>query len=666
MILVSDPDLHRSVVITGLPKPSDIDLSPKSVGASALVTILFLLLVSFPGALLDSTVDQHYNEIRGWLRLKPRAEKVFRERSSSFRGLALVGFLLAGGVAGAFLDPSVGPSATTAALIVGLATSLAVVFICFGLPGIIYMRRHHQDRGQILLRPGSLVLTAAMVLTSRALQLEPGFLFGLIGGLAFGTSLTPRSRGRLAVVTSIFTLGVGLTAWFLWAPVSAIAAQGDATFWLIVAEAALAGTFIAAVETLIIGLIPMQEFDGGTIKAWKFLDWAAVYSIGAYAYVLIVLRPGSSSGSDNNGAPWKALLIAVSFAAISTAFWAYFRLRPASWGTRDADPSSASVGPGSAGSAAGKGTGRPPRRVPANVVRARPTGRAKSRIVGVLLLAVALLAFAFCRDGRSTAITIGAFNFPESAILSNIYGGALRNSGFDVKFRTNLGSRETVGPALQNGDIDAYLGYAATDLEFWNDSAGRATPDAAETLSRLNDVLQPKALLALDPARAVNQNTFAVTQATADRLGITKLSELGPLASQLTLGGPPECPTRPFCAMGLETTYGIRFKSFTALDAGGPLTKAALRNGDIDVALLFTSDATGFVLLEDDKQLQNADAVVPVIRPDKVDDRARSVMNDVSAKLTTESLSKLNERFTATGGDTDVVAKTWLRENGFT
>ena len=314
---------------------------PKSLGASALLTIVFLLLVSFPGALLDTTVDENYDEIRGWFRRKPRAEKAGRERSKTFRGLAFVGFLLVGGIAGAFLDPSVGPSLTTAALAVGLATSLAVVFICFGLPGIVYMRRKHQDRGQILLRPGALLLTAALVLTSRVLHLEPGFLFGLIGGLAFATNLTSKSTGRLAVVTSFFTLGVGLAAWVLWVPVSAAAAQGDVTFWLAVADAALAGTFIAAVETLVIGLIPMRELDGGAIKAWKFLDWAAVYAVGAYVYVLVVLRPASSSGPDNNGAPWKALLIASAFAAISIAFWAYFRFRPSSREARDADPSSA-------------------------------------------------------------------------------------------------------------------------------------------------------------------------------------------------------------------------------------------------------------------------------------------------------------------------------------
>ncbi len=292
--------------------------------------------------------------------------------------------------------------------------------------------------------------------------------------------------------------------------------------------------------------------------------------------------------------------------------------------------------------------------------------RTRSRILGLALVAAAVMALALCRDDRSAPrIVIGAFNFPESAILSNIYGGALRDSGFSVRFRTNLGSREIVAPALERGDIDLYLGYAATELEFWNDNARQATPDAAETVGRLNSVLQPVGFLALDPARAVNQNAFAVTRATADRLQISKLSDLTALASELTLGGPPECPARPFCAKGLEDTYGIRFQSFRALDAGGPLTKTALDRGDIDVGLLFTSDATGFVLLDDDRHLQNADAVVPVIRPGKVDERARSVMNDVSAKLTTESLSELNQQFHARGGDTDVVARGWLRQNGF-
>ena len=262
-------------------------------------------------------------------------------------------------------------------------------------------------------------------------------------------------------------------------------------------------------------------------------------------------------------------------------------------------------------------------------------------------------------------VTIGAFNFSESAILSHIYAGALRNDGYTANVRANLGSREIVAPALERGEIDLYIGYAATELEFYNSGAGEATADARETTEKLRSRIQPKGLTALQPSSAVDQNAFAVTQATADRLRVRRLSDLAAAAGELTLGGPPECPVRPFCAKGLEDTYGIRFKEFRALDAGGPLTKNALRNGDIDVALLFSSDARGFVVLEDDKGLQNADNVVPVIRTAKVDEGARSVLDRVSAALTTEELSDLNDRANTDKEDPEVLALDWLRENGF-
>ncbi|MEA2687307.1 MAG: osmoprotectant transport system substrate-binding protein [Actinomycetota bacterium] len=297
----------------------------------------------------------------------------------------------------------------------------------------------------------------------------------------------------------------------------------------------------------------------------------------------------------------------------------------------------------------------------------------KSRLFVAALVGLALVAGACGDDNESGgvtdqpkgSVTIGGFNFPESAILSHIYAGALRNEDFTTTVRANLGSREVVAPALEKGDIDAYLGYAATDLEFYNNDAGQATPDAKETVDKLNDVLQPKGLLALDPSPAIDQNAFGVTQATADKYKLTKLSDLEAVAGELRLGGPPECPIRPFCAKGLEDKYKIKFKEFKALDAGGPLTKTALRDGDIEVALLFTSDAKGFVLLEDDKKLQNADAVVPIVKADNVLEAARAVMNDVSAKLTSADLSELNERVSVGKEDPDVVADSWLSEHGF-
>jgi osmoprotectant transport system substrate-binding protein len=293
----------------------------------------------------------------------------------------------------------------------------------------------------------------------------------------------------------------------------------------------------------------------------------------------------------------------------------------------------------------------------------------------VPVLALALVAAGCGGDddgpaaGSKGSLTIGGFNFSESTILAHIYAGALEADGFRVTVRANLGSREVVAPALERGEIDLYPGYAATELEFFNRGAGEATPDPDATVARLRERL-PAGLTALEPSPAVDQNAFAVTRATADRLRLSKLSDLAPVAGQLTLGGPPECPQRPFCALGLEQTYGIRFREFRPLDAGGPLSKDALANGQVDVALIFSSDgaivARDFVVLDDDRNLQNADNVVPVIRSQAATDDAREVLNRVSAALTTEDLTLLNKRADVDKEDPDALAREWLRDHGLT
>ena len=266
-------------------------------------------------------------------------------------------------------------------------------------------------------------------------------------------------------------------------------------------------------------------------------------------------------------------------------------------------------------------------------------------------------------------ITVGGFGFSESAILANIYGKALKGSGYTVNLRLNLGSREVVEPALEKGDIDLYPGYAATELEFLNKGKGEATPDPAATVTKLNTYLQSKGLIALTPSAAADQNAFAVTKATADKYKLKNLSDLTASGSQLTLGGPAECPTRPFCQAGLEKTYGFKFKAFKALDAGGPLTKAALDKGDIDVGLIFSSDgaiaAKGYTVLADDKHLQNADNVVPVGKAKALTGDATTVLNSVSAKLTTEDLAGMNKKADLDKQDPDQLATDWLKSHGF-
>jgi len=297
-----------------------------------------------------------------------------------------------------------------------------------------------------------------------------------------------------------------------------------------------------------------------------------------------------------------------------------------------------------------------------------------------IVLALALVAAA-CGGSSSKSsspttqakesITIAAFNFSESAILANIYGKALQPKGYKVTFKPNLGTREVVQPALLKGEVDSYITYAATELTFLNipGEAGQATPDVQQTVTRLRDAYAPKGVSVFDASSTIDANAFAVTKATADKDKLTKMSDLAPFASQMTLGGPPECPTRPFCQPGLEKTYGLKFKSFKPLDAGGPLSKNALANGDVDVALIFSSDgavqARNFVILQDDKHLQNADNVVPILRTQKVNDEIKNLWNSISTKLTTDDLVSMNKKADVDKEDPATLADQWLRDHGF-
>ena len=270
--------------------------------------------------------------------------------------------------------------------------------------------------------------------------------------------------------------------------------------------------------------------------------------------------------------------------------------------------------------------------------------------------------------GKGT-LTVAGFNFPESSILAEIYGKSLEHDGYTITYKLLLGTREVVAPALESGQIDVYPGYAATDLEFYNKGAGEASGDVTATTAKLNSHLSALGLVALTPSAAVDQNAFAVTKATATQYKLSKLSDLAAVGSQLVLGAGPECPTRPFCQPGLEKTYGIHFKSFKALDTDGPLTRAALANNTIQVGLVFSSDSDlnklGLVVLQDDKHLENADNVVPIIRTKVATNDAKSILNKVSSNLTTAQLVTLNGQVELQHQDADAVARAYLQQHNY-
>lgn len=294
-------------------------------------------------------------------------------------------------------------------------------------------------------------------------------------------------------------------------------------------------------------------------------------------------------------------------------------------------------------------------------------------LAAVLSLALAAVACGSTpSSGGNTPkgnVVIGGFKFSEGSVLAELYGQALQHAGYTVTFKLNLGSREIVAPAIKSGQIDLYIGYAATDLEYYNSGAGEATGDATATTAKLNSHLQSLNLVALTPSSAVDQNAFAMTKANSDKFNATKLSDLAPIGGQLVLGAGPECVQRPFCLPGLQNTYGIHFKQFKSLDTDGPLTRAAFANNSIQVGLVFSSDSDlnslGLVVLKDDKHLEAADNVVPIVRTSVATSDVKKILNAVSAGLSTADLVGLNAQVELQHQDADAATLAYLQKHNF-
>jgi len=308
-------------------------------------------------------------------------------------------------------------------------------------------------------------------------------------------------------------------------------------------------------------------------------------------------------------------------------------------------------------------------------VRTRRAGRRAAACSAAILLAACIAPrvpahpVTVAGDG---AITIASFDFPQSAILAELYGQALEAKGYHVKRATDLGPRELIEPALEKDLVEFVPEYQGTLLDFVTGEASLATSNVQATNADLAAVLAPRGVTALSPAPAQDANAFAVTAATAIRYGLTALSDLSPIASTLVLGGPPECRVRPLCLPGLERTYGLHFKRFVRLDTSGPLTVASLSSGQVDVGLLFTTDpavtSRGFVLLSDDRGLQPADNVTPVVRTDVVrqyGDAFVQLVNSISARLTTSDLTVLNLAVSQGARTPSSAARGWLVTHGF-
>lgn len=310
----------------------------------------------------------------------------------------------------------------------------------------------------------------------------------------------------------------------------------------------------------------------------------------------------------------------------------------------------------------------------------RPTSRAALALVMVPVLPVVVLAGCgggsnplstsptgapAATSGSAGALTIkvGAADYSESQVLAAIYAGALKAKGINASASSPIGSREVYLKALGDGSINVMPEYTGSLALYYDKTLSVTDPQQVyDALVKL----VPPTLTVLNRSAAEDKNSVTVTKETADRLKLTRISDLTSTAGGLTMGAPPEFAVRAQGAPGLKRVYGITFKSYPAMK--GQQLVQALKNGQVDAANIFTTDpaiqANNFVVLDDDRTLFVPENVVPLVAKSVATPEVTGALNAVADKLTTEGLRDLLTKVDVEKKDVAAVAAEWLKANG--
>jgi osmoprotectant transport system substrate-binding protein len=277
--------------------------------------------------------------------------------------------------------------------------------------------------------------------------------------------------------------------------------------------------------------------------------------------------------------------------------------------------------------------------------------------------------------GGGGEVVIGGQNYTEMQVMSQIYVELLKNAGYDVTLKL-VESRDVYAPEMQKGNVDVSADYLSSMTEYLNkakngpDAAPVASPDTAATLAELRKLAEPTGIQPLEPAKAQDANAFAVTKKFAAQHHLSTMSDLAALGKPVTLAAAEDCSQRDDCKLGLEKVYGLDITKVEPLGFGTAGTKDALKKGEVTLGQVGTSDATlgqlGLVLLQDDKHLQNAENLVPMVNSDFIDAHpdVADILDKMSAGLTTDDLATMIGKVDLERQLPEDVARTYLQDKG--
>jgi hypothetical protein len=328
--------LAESRMSAAVRTPGEVSTDPVVVAVSAVLAILVVVAMPFPGELFNRTYDENYERITAWWseRLPGPVVAVFEARDGSARSAAgpLVAVTVLGGLLAGFLDPTFGFTLQSLAVFVaGMAAVAVVMTVALGVERMAIRQAVPELGVAARALPAGVLVAAACVVVSRVLAFEPGYLYGVLAGVALVGALSTIEGGRAAAAAAAGLGVVGLVSWLAWAGLGPIGEEPG--FWEVVVDTFLAAVFVAAIEGMAFGLVPMRFLPGSKVLAWNRWVWAVLFGVGVFAVVHLIAHPGQGYGPTDSSAPLAtAVALFAGFGTLSVSFWAWFRYREPSVG----------------------------------------------------------------------------------------------------------------------------------------------------------------------------------------------------------------------------------------------------------------------------------------------------------------------------------------------
>jgi hypothetical protein len=347
---IPDTGNGPSTLALSLPTLGDVFLSAQAVLLGVAIAAGGVMFITFPAQIFNLTLQENYPIIAAWIARRQQKIRALRRRFGAAPGdsarpptdvsgpmparrgtwrselPAFVAVIAVGALLGALLDPRFGANWRGVASYVAIACAIPAVAVITAVLHRLYLRAERR-RPRVHLRalPLGLAVAAICVIISRLVDFQPGYLYGVVCGIAFEGVLATRAAGRVTMAASLAVLVVCVVAWLVWKPVADAAVRPGAFFGLIVLDDFLASLTVGGIVGTAIGLLPLQFLPGADIRAWKLGAWALTFGIAMILLISIVVR--SPLAPVSHSALWVIVALFVLFAAISIGFREFFARR---------------------------------------------------------------------------------------------------------------------------------------------------------------------------------------------------------------------------------------------------------------------------------------------------------------------------------------------------